>query len=958
MSDYSAYYGISSNDDLRPNLIQRPSSIPLSIRLPQIVSENGFTIIFGLLFLNVMTMMMGIWLWDVFLLIGIISYLYCKTHVLKYPFRTPAFEFERGKKKYGNGMIYLGNDRDTGAGLFFSDSDFRTHVLVMGSTGSGKTRFLLALLYQALLIGSGAIYVDGKADNSVFWWVYSICRRLNRADDLLIINYLTGGETILSGENAAVRGNKSILTNTMNPFATGTAEQLRSMVVGLMRESGGDGDMWKGRASSLLAGALRCLSYLRDQGYIQLSVTSIRDSLPLDNVLRLVHGIYNQESVINIGENTIDLADIEFPDYAIRPLNKYLLDLPGYSETSVKADEISPECYKQHGFLTMQLTESLGDLGETYSHIFNVPIGEVDFKDVVFNRRILFVMLPSLERDPDALANLGKLVVSGVRSALGPALGDKVEGAKRDVIDVKPTTSLVPFLLILDEYGYYSVKGFAVVAAQARSLGVGIVFAGQDYPSFKKGSPEEAASTVANTNIKICMKIEDPSETLEIFVKRVGQGYSPHTAGFERLEGQSNYTDQRNVQFREIARINVRDLAKQDPGQGHIIFKDTLVRANLFSMLTMKEAKSQRQLGLIEVKDASLNRFLMVRPPSAEVIRRHKDEDIKISNSLSRTSTQVASIKKPAANDTEILIKNISEMITESLNMGFSSVEAGIHAMTRKKSAPIATVEPAAPVAVTPERVIDDGIIYSDNNPADVIGELIEEKKANAFKAIDDQLGIFASDIDTDQIRKKINEYSVGFESLMNQNLIDNGEEGDIRAKLENVAYDYYGDEEKSKKDAEKAISMLDERLSYAAPPVPEKQSPKTVSAKLKNLMMTIAPEKVQPNSASAAISNITGATTDTGIISDFSESEEVIDRITGNDVGKTTDNSTLLGAVTLSEEEDEAELLRMAAAALAEDDAYDEESLLNELKADLSSNHTDLEEDDLYDDLSDEDAI
>ncbi len=931
MSDYSSYYGVSTNADLSPNLIQRPSSIPLSVRLPQMVAENGYYIIFALLFFNIGTMIYGIWLWDVLLVLSIMAYFYCKKHMIDYPFRTPAFEFVKGKKEYGNGLFYMGNDRDNGAGLFFSDSDFRTHILAMGSTGSGKTRFLLSLLYQALLIGSGAIYVDGKADNSVFWWVYSICRRLNRADDLLIINYLTGGETINVGVNAGVRGNNPILTNTMNPFATGTAEQLRSMVVGLMRDSGGDGDMWKGRASSLLAGALRCLAYLRDQGIIQLSVSSIRDSLPLDNVLRLALGTYNQESEMEIGGNKIDLEKIKFPDYAIRPLKKYLLDLPGYNESSAKNDDIAPECYKQHGFLTMQLTESLGDLGETYGHIFNVPIGEVDFKDVVFNRRILFVMLPSLERDPDALANLGKLVVSGVRSALGPALGDKVEGSKRDVIDVKPTTSLVPFLLILDEYGYYSVKGFAVVAAQARSLGVGIIFAGQDYPSFKKGSPEEAASTVANTNIKICMKLEDPSETLDIFVKRVGQGYSPYTAGFERLEGKSSYSDQRNVQFKETARINVRDLVDQDPGQAHVIFKDVLVRANLFSMLTMKEAKREKMQGLVEVKDAELNRFLMVKPPSMERIEELKAQHSKISNSLVvNNKEQAASFKIKDGNDfTDSVIKSISSFIDESRERGFSSVESGIHAIARKMTVKDESPEPENPISKndTDNKSIDN---HFGNEDDDIDASSVEKafqkerlqrNRASSFNNISDQLGIFHNEIDTDEVKKKIDDFSINFETLINETLIDSGEKGNIRQTLEEVAYDYYGDRDESIQDAEKAISMLDERLSYAAPPVPQKQSPKAVSAKLKSLIKTMAPISGDGSSSAQSKSDdgmkniikeagIGEISSVGGLVSDFDDNDSLLDKIIGGASSPNSSDVSLMDSVELDNGEDEDALL------------------------------------------------
>jgi len=42
--------------------------------------------------------------------------------------------------------------------------------------------------------------------------------------------------------------------------------------------------------------------------------------------------------------------------------------------------------------------------------------------------------------------------------------------------------------------GYYAVEGFAVVPAQARSLGFSAIFAGQDLPAFQKASKEEALS--------------------------------------------------------------------------------------------------------------------------------------------------------------------------------------------------------------------------------------------------------------------------------------------------------------------------------------------------------------------------------------------------------------------------------------------------------------------------------
>jgi intracellular multiplication protein IcmO len=65
-----------------------------------------------------------------------------------------------GKAKKGGGITFFGNDRITGEELWFTDSDLRTHVLVFGSTGSGKTEFLVSLAYNSLIQSSGFIYIE------------------------------------------------------------------------------------------------------------------------------------------------------------------------------------------------------------------------------------------------------------------------------------------------------------------------------------------------------------------------------------------------------------------------------------------------------------------------------------------------------------------------------------------------------------------------------------------------------------------------------------------------------------------------------------------------------------------------------------------------------------------------------------------------------------------------------
>jgi intracellular multiplication protein IcmO len=589
-------FGVDRNADLNPGLIRRDAR-PFRYRAAEFTTNykgHVFVILAVIIGISpIMAAMPGmslevLWFSDLAILITPIFYLYSKSKIRKYPFRKPMMPEDKVIDWEDGGMFILGEDYFDGAQVSFSNSDVRTHMLVFGSTGSGKTRFLLGLMYQAMLMGAGAMYVDGKADNTVFWLLYSLARRLGREDDILVINYLTGGETI-SNDKGEEKVFKRI-SNTSNLLAHGSSEQLRSLLVGLMREAGGDGAMWKGRASAMLKGLLNALVYLRDAGEINLDVEKLREYMPLERILEL-------------------FGRRDLPDSAKVSIHRYLNELPGFTEQSAMEGNLNPEAYKQHGFLLMQLTEVLSDLSDTYGHIFSAPLGEVDFKDVVFNRRILFVMLPALEKDPDSLAGLGKLVVAGVRSALAPALGNSVEGSYREVVKSKPTTAKVPFLIILDEYGYYSVLGFAVVAAQARSLGVAVVFAGQDYPSFKKGSEEEAASTIANTNIKICMKLEDPKETADLFVTRGGESATTEVSGYSK-ENSSNYQDNLSSKIDRRKRIDARDLVAQKPGEAHIIFGDSIVRGRFFY------ADPEQS------KHARLNHFVMVDKGSEATLNR------------------------------------------------------------------------------------------------------------------------------------------------------------------------------------------------------------------------------------------------------------------------------------------------------------------------------------------------
>lgn len=479
-----------------------------------------------------------------------------------------------GSNKPGpaGGISFFGNERNSGEELWFSNSDMRTHVLIFGSTGSGKTEALVSLAYNSLIQASGFIYVDGKGDNSLFAKIFSMVRMMGREDDLLTINFMTGARDVVGPQ-------PNRLSNTMNPFANGSSSMLSQLIISLMDASSNDssGDMWKGRAINFVESLMKILTVMRDAGHILLDANSIRDYFLLEKLESIV---INKKFPLRESGLFVPIDDL--PSTVLDPLRNYVLNLPGYNPS--KKGNQAGEVLEQHGFITMQLTRVFGSLADTYGHILRTNLAEVDLKDVVLNRRILVVLLPALEKSPEELANLGKIIIASLKAMMAAGLGDAVEGDYRDVISRKPTNSASPFLCIMDEYGYYAVKGFAIVAAQARSLGFSAVFAGQDLPAFQKASKEEAASIGANCNIKICMKLEDPQETWEFFNKAAGETYVTNVSSFQMNPGSltMNYMDSRNTSVDRRQRIELLDLKDQREGEAHIFFKSRIIRAEMF----------------------------------------------------------------------------------------------------------------------------------------------------------------------------------------------------------------------------------------------------------------------------------------------------------------------------------------------------------------------------------------
>jgi intracellular multiplication protein IcmO len=633
---------------------------------------------------------------DLILVISLLYFWWLKTRPRVLPFKLPmdspfkdANNSGGGRSGKPEGILYLGNTRgpnNSHEEIWFSNSDARTHILYLGTTGAGKTEGLKSIVTNALTWSSGYVYIDGKADTDLWSSLSSMVRRFGRDDDLHVLNYMTGNS------------NARAPSNTMNPFSSGSAGYLTNMLVSLMPQAEGDNAMWKERAVSLISSLMPALTWKRDNQDIPLSVSTIREYLGLNNIIKLSRD---------------DALPADFRD----SIRGYLDTLPGYVDAAFddngREKPAGPDqpmidtttVRQQHGYLTMQFTRSLQSLGDDYGYIFDTQAADVDMLDIVLNRRIMIVLIPALEKSGDETANLGKIVAATLKGMMGSTLGSTVEGESATVIENKPTHSSTPFITVFDEVGYYTSEGMAVMAAQARSLGFCLIFSAQDLPALQKRVKEESRSITGNCNIKIFGKLSDPTDTKDYFERQAGKALVMQTTGFQLQGGVStgSFYDNNAASITAADRADYGDLKKLREGQAVLIFEGTVIDVQIFYS-NPGQAKAMR-----------VTRFLAL-PPADEMVLKHRTQITKLRDYMvnQKWTAAKADVRATPSETLESLAKGYKigqKIFDEPIDYGIASV-AELHAAQYPEEAakalsgssePTPTVSPnPAPVVATP----------------------------------------------------------------------------------------------------------------------------------------------------------------------------------------------------------------------------------------------------------------
>ena len=339
------------------------------------------------------------------------------------PFHSGVFDGSYKGKKKGEGVAFFGIEISSKLEVWAAKTDIGTHVLLIGTTGSGKTEALLGIVYNALINLSGFAFIDGKGDPKLFENVFRLLKTLNRQIDLLQLSFLTGGANFSERQETKI-------TNTCAPYSTGSDAVISELQISQMDDGGGKTDMWKGRAISFIQAMNKVLVYQRDIGHLLLNPNAYIPYFDLPTLEKYALDLVSMDS---IGAEISYNNDPMFKQL-VKPLANFVTTLPGYQPSNKGNQE--QKTLEQFGYITMQLTRLWNDMSYTYGHIYGTGLGEIYMYDVVLNRRILVGAIPSLERSTDTSSMLGKIVIGQVKQMMGGALGNRVEGITLSLIHI------------------------------------------------------------------------------------------------------------------------------------------------------------------------------------------------------------------------------------------------------------------------------------------------------------------------------------------------------------------------------------------------------------------------------------------------------------------------------------------------------------------------------------------
>lgn len=238
-------------------------------------------------------------------------------------------------------------------------------LLVTGTTGSGKSYCTYSFANKYIENNEGVIYIDGKGDTSTFIKFYSSAIKHNRSNDFYFLNFMRGN--VDKDEQSEGKITHSI--DLINPLI-GNTESFKCIF----------GDKVYDLIHSL------CLSIKENKGLV--SIDNLNSFLILENL----ESFLSNDLFKNCKQTIVNyLNEIDFYSDREKALKKHAINFSYYQD----------------------IIENLN----MYKHVIKEN-AEINLESIYYQKKILLISLPALEKSSEVLGKLLALVLLPLKIAM------------------------------------------------------------------------------------------------------------------------------------------------------------------------------------------------------------------------------------------------------------------------------------------------------------------------------------------------------------------------------------------------------------------------------------------------------------------------------------------------------------------------------------------------------------
>jgi hypothetical protein len=390
------------------------------------------------------------------------------------------------EKMYKGKDIFLGIT-EFGEVFAITEKELNQHTLVVGTTGSGKTIFIILLILEAIRLGKPIIAIDGKGD----------------ADFIKKFEQLAKQE----GKKLYVFSDTSDMT--YNPIKQGTPTMVRDKIMALFEWSE---PYYKNNCSRFL----QLLIQIFDQYNIPRDLQHVykyTDLTKLNNLLEQQHKVVIEKVPVVEAPKEQPKKDEDsgvLAAFEMAQENEKVKEGVQYKEVKTKVtDPVAQDFQERLSTFPEDVFQGLqtqvGELIESdLGHLFEENGKGIDLREIVEEKAMVLFSIDGLAYR-DYVKKLARFVIMDINNLCSHLY----------------KTGRQPVFAIFDEFSCYVNEEVVDIINKARGAGLEAVIGTQGLADIDKVNPVLRRQIVNNCNLHVAMRVNEGDEA-EILAKTIG----------------------------------------------------------------------------------------------------------------------------------------------------------------------------------------------------------------------------------------------------------------------------------------------------------------------------------------------------------------------------------------------------------------------------------------------------